>query len=79
MNQKKMNKKQYHEDDTVLEVEVLEDLSDEKQERFRLRVVKVIKPHSLVKDPEPGTEFVCEKLRGVYAPGLWKLRPLTDG
>ncbi len=63
----------YHEDGEVDRVEILENNSDSKWERYVLRVKEVVRQSRLVKPSEVGETFSCEKMRGVSMSGLWHL------
>ena len=68
----------YHEDGMVLRVEVLENNSDERREAYRLRVMKVLRDNPILAEPtKEDEEFSCDKLREVYAGGLWHLTEIT--
>lgn len=52
----------YTESDWICEVEVLEDLSDEMAERYKLKVVKTLSSHPCFAFlPPNGSVFACEK------------------
>ena len=54
----------FHEDGGIIAVEVVEDLSDEKWERLRLRCVRMVLSSPIVKDAEVGEEFVVDRTKG---------------
>lgn len=57
----------------VMEVEILEDNSNKKRERYKLKVVKVLQKNGYYRPCEPGDIFTCEKQRGVCCSGVWHL------
>lgn len=64
----------YHEDGEVDLVEVVEDLSDEEWERFRLKCVRVVQKSRIVKEAEAGEEFeVCRRKNAGGWGGDWCL------
>lgn len=64
----------YREDDWVAEVVVLEDNSDEKWKRFKLKVVKALQASNIYKPTKNGTIFCVDALKnsGCYT-GMWSL------
>jgi len=63
----------YHEDGMILEVEILNDKSDESWERYELKVIKNVQENGLNEPAEVGEIFTCEKRRGEICCGLWHL------
>jgi hypothetical protein len=64
----------YYEDGAALDVTILEDMSNDEFERYRLKVNAVLRSSRIVKDPEIGSEFTCDRLKNCgYAAGMWDL------
>jgi len=58
----------YHEEGGIIAVEVVEDLSDEKWTKLRLRCVRMVLPSPIVKDSEVGEEFEVGRRKNA---GAW--------
>jgi hypothetical protein len=66
-------RKIYKEDDWMALVEILEDLSDDEFDRFKLKVVRTIRPSKIFKPVPNGTEFQVEQRKD--SPGIcWSMR-----
>ena len=65
----------YREDDWKAEVEVLEDNSNDKYERYKLKVVKTLRDSRMYKPTPDGEEFEVEKQKnpGGHSNGEWHL------
>jgi len=66
--------KEYREDGMILNVEVLEDNSDDKWIRYKLKVVTIKRESPIYYSPEIGEVFNVEQRigSGTYA-GMWRL------
>ena len=64
----------YSEDDWKALVEVIADESDDKYERFQLRVIRTIQESRMYKPTPNNTVFKAEKLKGPAWLGMWHLR-----
>jgi hypothetical protein len=65
---------EFHEDGVILDVDVLEDTSDDEWFRYKLRVNKVIQSSEFIYDPAIGAVFVVNKVKkdaGCF--GMWYL------
>jgi hypothetical protein len=68
----------YHEDDWVARVEILEDQSDSKRERYRLKVLCNLRQTMMYRPVEVGTVFDVDRVRGKgRVPGLWWMEKET--
>jgi hypothetical protein len=66
----------YRERDWAAQVEVLEDLSDEQFESYRLRLIKTLTAQLCIEDfPPSGAVFVCKRSRNEIET-LWSLMPM---
>jgi hypothetical protein len=54
----------YHEDGGIIAVEIVEDLSDEKWTKLRLRCVRTVQSSPIVRDSEVGEEFEVSRTKG---------------
>lgn len=64
----------YTEDDTEYLVEVLEDSSDNEMIKLKLKVLNVIRPSRMYKNPEPGHIFECSSVRKYFGSYLcWNI------
>jgi len=63
----------YHEDGDIYKVQVMENKSDPKWEKYRLKVLEVVQKNPITPKIEAGLEFECDKLRNVACGGLWYL------
>lgn len=64
----------YHEDGMILEVDVLDDRSDADWDRYRLRILRVIRDNPLLGPPEAvGEEFSVDQYRHGAWGGMWFL------
>jgi len=63
----------YREDDVIYRVKVMEANGDAESERYRLKVLEVVRESRFTKPSEVGEEFSCEKLRDCACCGLWYL------
>jgi hypothetical protein len=69
----------YEEDGEVLEVDVVEDTSDHKWVRFKLKQVRVVSAGPYKTSPD-GEEFdVCSRSDGHRYGGMWTLRAQPGG
>ncbi len=63
----------YREDDWKAEVEVLENNSDAGWMRFKLKVIKTLRPSAIYEPTKDGTIFCVEQMAGVCFGGMWTL------
>lgn len=64
---------EYHEDGMICDVTVLEDTSDEKWHRYKLRVNKILQSSAIFKDPKVNDEFCVQQVKGECFNGMWHL------
>ena len=64
----------YREDDWKAEVEILEDNSDEKFSRYKLKVIKTLRASNLYKPTKDGTIFCVDVDKSCgHQCGMWSL------
>ena len=64
----------YHDSGEVDKVEILDVLSNKKVEKYKLKILKVVRESSSVKPSNVGDVFICEKRRDFSGyGGLWHL------
>lgn len=69
----------YCEDDFSYRVEVVREEFDRNMQKYRLKVLKVLRESKLVKMHEIGEEFDCSRnVRYSEYPGQWTLERLTS-
>ncbi len=68
----------YYEDGWAAKVEILDNKSDEKWERYTLRVIKTIQESSIVISPEDNGIFSCERIIDNNYPKCWTLRDIIN-
>lgn len=65
--------KVYREDDWKAEVEILKDESDEKWDRYTLKVLRTLRESKMYSPVHDGTIFTVDHLKGVAFGGMWSL------
>jgi len=68
----------FTEDDFIAEVEVLEDNSDEEWKKYKLKVLRTIRPSAIYKTIPDGHIFEVSLRKRIAFGGMWNLEELRE-